>query len=309
MNLSYLFVLGHCVLKRITIPLILLAMKINYIYTLAIVCLIAIVSMGSSGGRATAADSGNTGAPGDAGSTCITCHGNNPDIEVSLDIAITDGDNNPIDKYVPGTTYQGSVTLNVLEGNPAAHGFQIVALAGALDQDGESINTFANPSANTQITTTSAGRQYAEHNGPSENGNVFEFTWTAPEENTGPVTFYSCGNGVNLNGSTSGDNAACSTLELLERPVSTAYLGLETQLKVAPNPVEEQLNLSVDGALQGNFTARIFDVSGKQWLTREITLAGGENRFTFPVQELPTGIYFLQLANGAEAATLRVVKR
>ena len=284
-------------------------MKTNYVYTLAIVCILAIVTMGNSGGRATVANSGNTGAPGDAGATCITCHGNSSNIEVSLDIAITDGDNNPIDKYVPGTTYQGSVTLNVLAGNPAAHGFQIVALAGALNENGESINTFANPSSNTQIATVSSGRQYAEHAGPSDTSNVFRFTWTAPEESTGPVTFYSYGNGVNLNGSTSGDNAACATLELLERPVSTANLGLETQLQVAPNPVGEQLNLSVSGSLQGNFTTRVFDVAGKQWLTRDVTLTGGDNRFTFPVQELPAGIYFLQLTNGAEAATLRVVKR
>lgn len=284
-------------------------MKINYVYTLAIVCLLAIVSMGSSSGRANAAFSGNTGAPGDAGSTCITCHGNNAAIEVSLDIAITDGDGNSIEKYVPGTTYMGSVTLNTLQGSPAAFGFQIVALNADLDQDGTSVNTFSNPSGNAQLGEANGGRQYVEHNGPSSNGNVFEFSWTAPEENSGTVTFYSCGNGVNLNGSTSGDNAACSTLELLERPVSTANLGRETQLKVAPNPVEEQLNLTVSGNLQGNFTARIFDVSGKQWQTREVTLTGGENRFSFPAQGLPAGVYFLQLTNGAEAATLRVVKR
>ncbi|MEM6770111.1 MAG: choice-of-anchor V domain-containing protein [Bacteroidota bacterium] len=284
-------------------------MKINYVYSLAFVYLLAIIFMGSSGGRATAANSGNTGAPGDAGATCITCHGNNPDIEVSLDIAITDGDGNQIDNYVPGTTYQGSVTLNVLAGNPAAHGFQIVALAGAENVDGESINTFADPADNVQITTTSSGRQYAEHNRPSDTSNVFRFTWTAPEAATGTVTFYSCGNGVNLNGSTGGDNAACNTLELQERPVSISALGADTELKIAPNPVGEQINLNVNGTLQGDFTARVFDVSGKQWLSRQITLSGGDNRFTFPAQELPTGLYFLQLTNGAQSATLRLVKQ
>lgn len=284
-------------------------MKNNYLYFIATVCLIAIISLGNSGGRATIADAGNCGAPGDAATTCITCHGNNPDIEVSLDIAITDGNGTPIDKYVPGTVYQGSVTINTIMGNPAASGFQIVALAGALNEDAPSVNTFENPSANTQIVTTSSGRQYAEHNGPSENSNVFQFTWTAPEENTGPVTFYSCGNGVNLNGSTGGDNAACSTLELVERSVSTANLSANTKLQVAPNPVADQLNLTVSGELRGTFTARVFAVSGKQFLAQPVTLTGGENHFVFPVQDLPTGIYFLQLTNGAEAATLRVVKR
>lgn len=283
-------------------------MKINYVYTLAIACLVAIVSLGNSGGRAAAANSGSAGAPGDATTTCITCHGNSNEIEVRLDISLTDDDGNTITRYVPGTTYQGSVSINAIAGAPAAHGFQIVALAGALNEDGTSINTFEGLSANTQVITTTSGRQYAEHNGASVDS-VFSFTWTAPEQSTGPVTFYSCGNGVNRNGSTSGDAAACATLELTERPVSITTLGRETQLIVAPNPVAEQLNLNVRGNLQGNYAARLFDVSGKQWLTREITLTGGDNRFVFPAQELPTGVYFLQLTNGAEAATLRVVKQ
>lgn len=166
-------------------------MKLNFVYTSFAVLLIAIISMGNSGGRATVAGSGNTGAPGDAGSTCISCHGGSTDIEVGLDIAITDGDGNSIEKYVPGTVYNGSVTINPTMGAPAAYGFQIVAINAALNEDGESVNTFANPSANTQLATIANGRQYAEHNGPSGTDNVFTFEWTAPEANSGTVTFSS----------------------------------------------------------------------------------------------------------------------
>lgn len=284
-------------------------MKTNFLYTIFAVLIVAVIAMGSSGGRATAAGAGNTIAPGDAGSTCITCHGNNAAVEVSLDIAITDGDGNAIEKYVPGTIYNASVTINDLMGDPAAYGFQIVALNAALNEDGPGVNTFSDPAADVQLATIANGRQYAEHNGPNQTDNVFEFKWTAPEANSGTVTFYSCGNGVNLNGSTSGDNAACATLELLERPVSLTDLNLVADLSVAPNPIEESINLAVNSTLAGDFTARVFSASGQEVLQRTVTLNGGNNRFTFPAQDLTAGIYFLQLSNGRQGATLRVVKR
>lgn len=284
-------------------------MKFKIVYTLFGVLLLAVLFMGSSGGRATAADSGNTGAPGDSGPTCVTCHGTNADIGVELDIAIEDMDGNPIAKYVPGEVYNGSVTLTTTMGMPVANGFQIVALKAALDEDGESTNSFSAPGDNVQIKTITSGRQYAEHNGPSMNNNVFTFKWTAPEAASGPVTFYSCGNGVNLNGSTSGDNAACNTLELLERPISTTDLGRDVQLTVAPNPVADQLNLNLNSSLTGTFQARLFDVAGRQWLSRDLELNGGSNSFNFEASGLPAGVYFLQLTNGTRSTAMRVVKR
>lgn len=284
-------------------------MKINVLYTLIAVCLFALVTTGSSGGRATAANAGNTGAPGDAGATCITCHGNNQAIEVALDISITDDDGNPIEKYVPGTIYNAAVTVDTITGVPGAYGFQIVALNAPLNQDGPGVNTFSDPAPDVRLATISNGRQYAEHNGPNRTDNVFEFRWTAPAEGSGAVTFYSCGNGVNDNGSTSGDNAACAAFEMQERPVSLLDLNVLADLAIAPNPVTDQINLTVASQLTGDFSARLFSASGQEMLQRTVTLNGGNNRFAFPAQNLTAGIYFLQLSNGRRAATLRVIKR
>lgn len=283
-------------------------MKLNYVYTLFAVFFVALLSLGNSGGRATSANAGSTNAPGD-GTNCITCHGNSSDIEVTLDIAMTDGDGNSIDRYVPGTVYNGVVSMEATAGTPAAWGFQIVALNAPQDQDGPSVNTFSNPASNVQIATITSGRQYAEHNGPSDTSSVFRFQWTAPEEGSGTVTFYSCGNGVNGNGGTSGDNAACASFEMTERPVSLADLSREATLTVAPNPVADQLNLSVASQLTGPYTAKLFDATGRQWLTQRVTLTGGTDRFSFPAGDVPTGVYFLQLTNGQRATTMRVVKR
>lgn len=284
-------------------------MKINSLSLVVAVLFAALIALGNSGGRATAANSGNTGAPGDAGATCITCHGNDPTIEVSLDIAITDGDGTIVDNYEPGRLYQGSVTLNVLEGNPAAHGFQIVALDGEEGENGPSINTFADPADDVQITTISSGRQYAEHNGPNQDDNVFEFTWTAPEAGTGTVTFYSCGNGVNLNGSTGGDNAACGTLSLTERPVSTPDRSLAAELTVYPNPVDDVVNLRIDGSLTGVHTVRITSVAGQTVSERAVTLTGGSNQLSIPAYDLTPGAYYVQLTDGTRSAVVPFLRR
>lgn len=96
---------------------------------------------------------------------------------------------------------------------------------------------------------------------------------------------------------------------LQPRPLSTENLRLAAELEVAPNPVQDQLNLRVSGNERGNYTARVFDVAGKQWLERELTLTGGEDRFAIPAYDLPQGLYYLQLTNGIASATLRVVKQ
>lgn len=283
-------------------------MKINLQYTFVAALLVAIISFGNSGGRAAVAGQGNTGAPGDAAATCISCHGNNSSIQVRVDIALTDTEGNAIERYVPGTTYRGSVTVSALQGNPAAYGFQAVALAAANGQNGSSINTFTAPSANTQISNARNGRQYVEQNRSSRDS-IFRFEWTVPTNTSGPITFYACGNGVNGNGGTSGDNADCSTLQITESAVSVTTIGQDTELRVAPNPVQRQINLSVNGTLRGPFTAQLFDVAGKQWFNRQVTLSGGSQSLRFPAEQLPRGLYFLQLVNGREKATLRVIKQ
>ncbi len=283
-------------------------MKLNFTYGIFFLVLLAVAFLGNSGGRATAANSGNCGAPGDAATTCITCHGNNPDIQVEVGLDFKDADGTSITNYVPGEVYDGSVTIRTLMGNPAAFGFQAVALQAALNEDGEDVAGFADPSANAQIATISSGRQYIEHNRPSSDS-VFTFKWTAPTDANGPVTVYACGNGVNLNGVTSGDNAACAQLELQQRPVSARDLSREVQLTVAPNPVGDELNLLVASSRSGSFATTVFDISGRQLFNRRIAITNGQQQQSFAVDHLQPGIYVLRLTDGQQATAVRFVKQ
>ncbi len=283
-------------------------MKFNFTLGFFFLLFLAMAFMSSSGGRATAANSGNCGAPGDGATTCITCHGNSNAINVEIGLDFKDADGTTITNYVPGEVYDGSVTIKTLVGNPAAYGFQAVALAAALDENGDDVAGFSEPSGNAQIATvSSSGRQYVEHNGPSRDS-VFTFKWTAPVNTDGPVSIYACGNGVNLNGGTSGDNAACTKLEFQQRPVSARNLSQDVQLTIAPNPVGDALNLLVASRLSGSFEATIYGMSGRQLLQRQVVLTSGQQQQTFGVAQLKPGVYVLRLANGRQATAIRFVK-
>ena len=68
-----------------------------------------------------------------------------------------------------------------------------------LDADGERAGSFAaDAAANTQLSETNA-KQYIKHTtiGTAQGTNdahSWEFQWTAPDADIGPITFYTAGN-------------------------------------------------------------------------------------------------------------------
>ena len=126
-------------------------MKFKNFYILLSILLVAYIFMGHSAGRADSQNWGNTGAPGDQSlangqpRTCISCHGGNA-FTIDMDINLEDLAGNPVvdNEYIPGETYNMSVTINSTGANtPARYGFQILALT---DVDEEEVNTWANTS-------------------------------------------------------------------------------------------------------------------------------------------------------------------
>ena len=272
-------------------------MKLRFTYTAFGVCLLAFLFSSNSGGRAAAANSGNTGAPGDAAATCISCHGNSPSIDVALRIEILDDQGQSItdDGYLPNTVYDVVVTVDVLQGSPVGYGFQMVALNAAEGQNGDPINTWSLPADNVQIINTSNGRTYAEHRRVLAN-NVFRTKWTAPAEGAGTVTFYSCGNGVNGNGQTGGDNAACATL-ILEEAVTTSLPSFANavELELFPNPATDLLQLRIDSPRAGNYRVLLTDLLGRRVHESVLPVPAGSHPQAIPVDHLASGNYTLQL--------------
>jgi hypothetical protein len=183
---------------------------------LLFVCAIGyFIFAGNSNGRATVSNSGNTGAPGE--NTCGQCHsGGNYNASVTVQM-FAQGATVPTTQFFPGTTYTVKVTVNNAMGSPGGYAFQLTALTSA---ENLPISGYSNLASNVKqktITIQNAftGRTYLEHNGVTLN-NVFQFSWTAPQNLNEAVTFYASGNVVNGTGSTSGD--ATNTTSLIVFP-------------------------------------------------------------------------------------------
>src|SRR5947208_11718762 len=139
-----------------------------------------------------------TGAPGDFG-TCANCHfGPPPNGQFTISAPQT---------YVPGQTYQITVTHINNDATRNRWGFELTALSS-----GVKAGELQNLSAFTQVLNNAdpnPNRQYIEHsaNGtfPGQSGGAsWTFNWVAPATNVGDVMFYAAGNQANSDGDTSG---------------------------------------------------------------------------------------------------------
>lgn len=146
----------------------------------------------------------HTNAPGE--DNCTACHTSFPVNSGTGSVAITGV---PL-RYVTGQNYQITVTTSQSDG--VIYGFQMAVL----NQTGHDAGSFNLPSGNPQRMQTITGivngvvRTYVEHTVdgivPNQFGfNNWTFTWTAPNQDVGPVTFYASGNAANSDGNTTGD--------------------------------------------------------------------------------------------------------
>ena len=291
-------------------------MKFKFIYTFFTLILCSVLFIASKDGRAFDQGKGNTGAPGDetnsngSAKTCQTCHNTSSTIQVSLDIEVMNEGGDVVTEYIPEQTYDVKVTVNSLgTETPGGYGFQLLCLKAPLNQNGDNWDAFGNPGDNVRIAVTSSnGRQYAEHKGPSSS-NEFMVEWTAPAVGTGTITLYSCGNGVNLNDESGGDHAACNQLQLTEGElIATKDLVDFVSLNIFPNPVDDVLNFEINSQVSGTYDVRIYNLFGQLVQTDQIDLNVGNNSKYLNVNGLEEGSYLLQVANGEKMTTRKIVK-
>lgn len=99
--------------------------------------------------------------------------------------------------YEPGEVY--TIVVNLSRAGQSKWGFQMTAL----DANGASAGTFtADDAANTQVSEANS-KQYIKHTAKGTEGandaHSWEFEWTAPDADIGPITFYAAGNASNGN--------------------------------------------------------------------------------------------------------------
>ena len=258
--------------------------------------------MNNSGGRAATEGQGNTGAPGDNKKVCKVCH-NSDDIEVVMDISLWDRNDRQVTVYVPNEIYRVLVEITPVKGTPKAFGFQMVCLDAEPGEDGFDIkNWIDDQNNNYKISEADNGRLYVEHDNPSDT-NQFMVTWKAPERGTGTVSFYSAGNGVNLNGSLTGDGATRDSLSISEDMNTSVSLLNEEDIKIYPTYVMDVLHIVLPEGSSGR--ASIFSTNGQVVKQRNIM-----NAQSLDVTSLTPGIYsvWLQLSNRPSPIVKKLIK-
>ena len=145
---------------------------------------------------------GYTRAPGEEPEACAECHlppGSSGSGQMTIAAPAT---------YVPGQTYQITVTHTSSDPTRLRWGFELTAL----DPGDEKAGTLQNTTGLTRIIQGGPGgnREYIEHNSAGtfhgqQGGASWTFNWTAPAMIAGVVTFYASGNQANGDGNSSGD--------------------------------------------------------------------------------------------------------
>jgi len=278
-------------------------MKLTFTYTLFALTALCLLFFNNSSGPAEVQGIDRTGGPLSPG-PCQVCHSTgafSPGIEVEM----LDGDD-PIDTYEPGKSYTLRVTATH-SGSPLGFGFQAVALQAG---DDSQAGNFSNPGDDVQITSLS-GRQYPEHSTRSDN-NTFEVDWEAPEVGTGEVDIYASvvvANGVAGSGG-DGSTFLNTPVTLMEGVVnSTNTNGLLENLTVFPNPVQEELTLSLASKENATYQLIISNLQGQVVISRKMELISGEQLLAMDVSDIPAGVYSLMVTDGERSSSRKILKR
>lgn len=257
---------------------------------------------------------GFTGAPGEL--SCTFCHIGAPlnpgDATLSVIGLPTD--------YQPGATYPLSATLS-----DAGHfrwGFQLVVKDTAQLQAGTIVRT---DTVNTQIMTSFDGHQYLEQTSTgtfqgSSGPAVWNFSWTAPPQGTGPVTFYAAGNVTNNDLFSSGDSIYTRSFSVPEmttgvtREEKAGVPSSFTLSQNSPNPFNAATQIVFD--LPGGETRpgrlELFNILGQKIKTLiDEPLPGNRYRVEWDGTDeagrrVASGIYFYRITSDQRQITKRM---
>lgn len=255
---------------------------------------------------------GSTGAPGDLTCAQSGCHlGSviqNDNTVNSLVFPTIDS------TYVPGQTYLVKLKTN----NPTIQrfGFEIVALKDATNKN---VGTWTiTQTTRTQIISHSVAadtrysvthKQAGTVATPSTGLNEWQFNWTAPAINEGPITFYYATNSTNNNGSNSGDQIRTSSFKIKPAFSSTIdELVNENEVTAFYNSNEAAIDLKYNLEKDEKIGITIFDVSGKKMYSKNLenkTKGIHTTKIAFTT-EISPGVYFIHLLIGNTKHTKKI---
>ena len=263
-----------------------------------VLLLLFAVSTGGAFAFSTNPPDEKTGAPGE--STCMDCHVGNElntaDGALMLTIPQT---------YEPNEMY--TIIVNLSRTGQSRWGFEMTAL----DADGARAGSFtADEVGNTQLSEANS-KQYIQHTSVgtaagTNDEHSWEFQWTAPDADIGPITFYAAGNAANGDfGSGGGGDyiytaqgestppvpvVAGVSLEIVgEMALSTmdAVEGVSYTLKVTNTgnmmdtiTLETSAEVGIEGSVLGSLSGNSIELEADA--SAEVTLTVAGDLFTDP---------------------------
>ena len=69
-------------------------------------------------------------------------------------------------------------------------------------------------------------------------------------------------------------------------------------MEVYPNPAKDKLQINYFTSEGGNVAISVVDVTGKVYLTQNTNASNGYNTFSLGLEQLNSGVYFVQIKNG-----------
>lgn len=248
-------------------------MKKTILYILTLYAALSMYSF--SGGFGNPA----TGAPGESGASCgqAGCHAAGA-FSVALDVTMADSDGNLVEEYLPGETYTIGLKINH-SGLPTGYGFQMVCLQ---DEGNAAINNFSDLPNGTKVLTA-LEREYISHAQRLALDSI-PLTWTAPEKETGSITFYAGANAVNGNGSPAGDGSATGSFTFAEALGSSTSDIDKLDLDIYPNPTTDIITIP------GNILVKELDVVSLQGVTVKSSKSN-----SISIAELTNGNYVVRV--------------
>lgn len=261
-----------------------------------------VVILANSGGPGATNGQDRTGSPF-ANGDCASCHfGGDYGTEVTARLLL---DNAEVDSYIPGETYTFQIKINT--NAPAVrYGFQAVAISESTNANA---GEFSEAPSGTQITDIN-GRFYFEH-ATKLTRDSFEIAWTAPQTGSGPVNFYVAGNAVNNANGSGGDDS-----DVLDEPLNiqeaitsgiSQFQNWDVDWQIYPNPVSDQLEISISSIQSRQLQIRLLNFQGN--IIQAQPVNPGTQSIRLFLKNQPAGLYFIQLFDGKQTTSKRIIKQ
>ncbi len=233
-------------------------------------------------------------------------------------IKTTDGGTNWTEIYNSGTAGEYVWKLQILEGSSNN------VIFGSIQQTAMSIGKL--------IKTTDAGVNWVEKSVPGADIQAVGFIsethgWMGGsdvgimETTDGGDTWTNIGVGGNLNrifviNNTYAFAAGTTVYKYTDQTLSTDHIGfarLSLDVKLSENPVEDQLEISIQYRGSDNMVIELYDLTGKllkQLIRDKIVDASGIlKEYSFEVKDLSSGIYILNFHNNTGRQSLKFIKK